>query len=64
MNIEEAKRELKRLGKLDYRGVRFVETMKNGAYTGRYNVIVDSEVFTDQPVSLTESFEFAKKYFM
>lgn len=64
MNLIEAKRSLKKHGKLDYRGVSFRETVKDGRYTGKYNVIVDGELQNDEPVSLTAAFIIGKWYFI
>lgn len=69
-NLREAIAALKRYGKLEYRGVSFVEAAKiysgkqEECYTGLYLVSTDNEVVTPESVSLAEAFRVGKQFFL
>lgn len=68
-NIKEAKAELKKYGRVIFRGVQIVETKKmNGnwqEYTGRYWVTPEGheEPINDDAVTIGKAFELAKPHF-
>lgn len=58
MTNKEAKEALKKFGRLEIDGTLIVETIKNGAYTGRYNIVRDGELVNDFPLTLTQALSY------
>lgn len=58
MTKKDAKALLRRTGRLEWKGVVIRETVKDGNYTGRYNITRDGVLLNAFPLTLTQAIEF------
>lgn len=69
MTLKQAKNDLKKYGRVEYRGVVLAETLtvkgNSQEYTGRYRVWRkgESEPLTMESFAFNEAFKFAASYF-